>query len=128
MYVRPKLPVSIFHVIAQYLFVGHLPGALVSNAASTTWREDAALRAERSAGRRCRCRPAHLVQVPQRLRVRTDQAALRVRQAVLLAELAYHGLGPLQVGPGHAREQVVLDLVVKPAERQVGQPAALDVA
>jgi hypothetical protein len=47
---------------------------------------------------------------------------------MLLAERFDQGLGTPQVGARHGREQVVLDLVVQSAEREVGQSAAAHVA
>ena len=53
---------------------------------------------------------------------------LGVLHAVLLAVLAHDRLDVLEVRPRHAREQVVLDLVVEPAHREVDGRAAADVA
>src|SRR5216683_1680240 len=73
-------------------------------------------------------RPADSVQVAQRLGVGACQAALAVRQVLLLAEGPDQGLGAAQVRAGHGGEQVVLDLVVQAAEGEVGQQPAADVA
>jgi hypothetical protein len=47
---------------------------------------------------------------------------------VLLAERADERSGASEAWPRHAREQVMSDLVVGPAEKEVGQPTAVDVA
>ena len=68
------------------------------------------------------------VEVPQGLGVRVDQGGLAVRQAVLGAECRDEGLGSLQAGPGHRREQVMLDLVVQSPQGEISEPAASDIA
>ena len=66
-------------------------------------------------------RTADLVHVPQRLPVRLDEPGLGVRDARAMRQWARtSGWASLQVGAGHAREEVVLDLVVQPAEEPVG--------
>src|SRR6266852_4338279 len=73
-------------------------------------------------------RPADAVEVAQDASERARQAGLTVSQSALLAEFPDQGLASTQARPGRRREQVVLDLVVQAAERQVGQPAAVDIA
>jgi hypothetical protein len=68
------------------------------------------------------------VQMPQRQPVGGGQGGLGIGDPALVAELADQGLGATQVRPGHAREEVVLDLVVQPTEDEVDEPAAADVA
>src|ERR1039458_4407061 len=72
-------------------------------------------------------RAADRVQVPQNLDVGVDETSLVVGDAVLLAERAHRLLGVPQAGPRHGGEQVMLDLVIQAAEREVGEPAAADV-
>src|SRR5260370_27041738 len=67
-------------------------------------------------------------EVAHGLGVGTGQAALTVRQVLLVAERFDQGLGAPQVVPGHGGEQVVLDMYVKAAEGEGSQPAAADVA
>ena len=74
----------------------------------------------RSAPTAWRCRSTVRYVVAARL--------LRVADAPLVAEPAHHALRPPQVGPRHAREEVVLDLEVEPAEHRRHQPPAADVA
>src|SRR3954470_5619398 len=73
-------------------------------------------------------RGADSVQVAQDLAVRAEDGALVVGEAVPPAVGAHECLSPPEAGPGHAGEQVVLDLVVQAAEDEVGEPAAADVA
>ncbi len=68
-----------------------------------------------------------LVEVTQTLAVGLDRADLHVVDAALGAEVAHDRLDLPQVGPGHAREQVVLDLVVEAAQHEVDDRRALDV-
>jgi hypothetical protein len=68
------------------------------------------------------------MEVPQHLRIGGQQACLRVRNAVLGAERPHGRLGVTQTGPRHGREQVMLNLVVKPAKGEVGEQAAANVA
>src|SRR6266851_1064868 len=83
----------------------------------------------RRSGRLCRAGwPADGIEVAQRLGVGARQAALAVRHASLPAERLDQGLGAAQVGPWHGGEQVVLDLVVQAAEREIGEPAAAHIA
>src|SRR6266581_1168615 len=72
--------------------------------------------------------PANAVQVAQDGSERAGQAGLAVRQSALLAELPDQGLASTQARPGRRRKQVVLDLVVQAAQREVGEPATADVA
>ena len=72
--------------------------------------------------------PPRRMKMTQHVRVRTDQALLAVPQAGLGAESPHHGAAAAQRGPGHGREQVMLDLVVEAAEHGFGQPPAADVA
>lgn len=71
---------------------------------------------------------SHLVHVTQRLPVRVDEPCLRIGHTHLTAVGAHRRLGEPQMGAGHAREEMVLDLVVEAAEEPVGQGAAADVA
>ena len=73
-------------------------------------------------------RPASGVQVPQYLSIGGQQACLRVRNAALGAERPHGRLGVTQIRPRHGREQVVLNLVVKPTKGEVGEHAAADIA
>jgi hypothetical protein len=80
-------------------------------------------------GRLCRAGwPANGIEVTERLRVGARQAALAVRHASLPAERLDQGLRAAQVGPWHGGEQVVLDLVVQAAKREIGEPAAAHIA
>src|SRR6185437_8129825 len=72
--------------------------------------------------------PGDGVEVAEGLGVGAGQAGLAVGQDVLFAECPDQDLGVPEVGAGHGGEQVVLDLVVQAAQRQVGEPAAADVA
>jgi hypothetical protein len=67
---------------------------------------------------------AECVQVAQRARVGGEQAGLGVGDLVLRAVGLHQPLGVAQVGAGHAREQVVFDLVVQSAEHLVDEPVA----
>jgi hypothetical protein len=58
----------------------------------------------------------------------SEGAALGVGEAVLLAEGADDRLRVAQVRSGHAGEQVVLDLVVEPAECKLEEPVPAHVA
>src|SRR5580692_8243296 len=80
------------------------------------------------AGRRAARQLAGGVEVPQRLRVRLEQGGLAVRHLARGAERGDQRLRPVQAGPRHGGEEVVLDLVIEAAEGEVGQPAAVDVA
>ena len=71
---------------------------------------------------------ADVVQVVDDDLVRREQADLGVVHAVQGAVLADDRLDLPERRPGHAREQVVLDLVVQAAHREVDQDAAADVA
>src|SRR5664279_1700725 len=71
---------------------------------------------------------ADLVEVLDDDLVRTAEARLRVRDVELGALRLHDDAGACEVGAGHVREQVVLDLVVEPAEHHRGPPAAPDVA
>ncbi len=73
-------------------------------------------------------RPDGGVEVPQYLRTGGQQACLRVGNAALGAERPHGRLGMTQTRPRHGREQVVLNLVVKPAKSEIGEQAAADVA
>ena len=66
-----------------------------------------------------RCRRASAYDVRARVSVYVD--------GTLLAELAHDGLGMAEVRPRHAREEVVLDLVVEAAERHVHEGATAHV-
>jgi len=68
------------------------------------------------------------VQVAQYLRVGGQQACLGVGNAALGAERPHGRLGVPQIRPRHGREQVVLNLVVKPTKGEVGEHAAADIA
>jgi hypothetical protein len=68
------------------------------------------------------------MEVPQHLRIGGQQACLRVGNAALGAERPHRRLGVTQTRPRHRREQVVLNLVIKPAKGEVGENAAADVA
>src|SRR6266700_927591 len=72
--------------------------------------------------------PPDGVEVTQRLSVGARQAALAVWHASVLGERLDQGLCAAQVGPWHRGEQVVLDLVVQAAKREVGEPAAAHIA
>src|SRR6202034_4336534 len=67
-------------------------------------------------------------QVADGLAVGTEQAVLGVSEIALAAKCPDDALGPCKVSSGHRREEVVLDLVVKTAEHEVGEPATSDVA
>src|SRR3954468_8350319 len=69
-------------------------------------------------------RLAHGVQVAQRGRVGPDEADLGVLDADRVAVGLDQWLRLAQVGSRHVREQVVLDLIVQPAEQKVGDQAA----
>jgi hypothetical protein len=73
-------------------------------------------------------RPAGGVEVAQYLRIGGQQTCLRVGNAALSAERPHGLLGVTQARPRHRREQVVLNLVVKAAEGEIGKHAAADVA
>src|SRR2546421_7807365 len=74
------------------------------------------LRVASGGSSRVRDGPTDGMEMAQRLGVGAEQRGLAVRQALLLAEPADEGLGAAQVGSGHTREQMVLDLVVETAE------------
>lgn len=62
------------------------------------------------------------------LPVGVDQAGLQVADPELLAVPPDDDLGPAQVRAGHAREEVVLDLVVETAQHDVRETASAHVA
>ncbi len=66
--------------------------------------------------------------VLQRLPVGLDQPGLGVRHAEGRAVGLDQGLGEAQMRSRHAREEMVLDLVVQPAEEPVGEDGAAHVA
>src|SRR6266702_3402320 len=68
------------------------------------------------------------VEVAERLHIGSEHRALMVDKAVLQAERPHERTGTAQVRPWHAGEQVMLDLVVEPAEREVHHPAPAHVA
>ena len=76
----------------------------------------------------CPGRCSHLAQVAQGLPIRLDQAGLLVGHADLGAVRLHNRLRLGQVRRRHAGEEVVLDLVVEPAERRGQQPPAAHVA
>ena len=80
------------------------------------------------AGRRRPGQPADGVEMAQRLGVGAEQGGLAVRQPPLGTEGGDQWLGPAQAGPGHGREQMMLDLVIQATQGHVGEPAAADVA
>src|SRR5580698_8906826 len=61
-----------------------------------------------SAGRRAVGQLAGGVEVPERLRIRLEQGGLAVRHVAGGAERGDERLRPVQAGPRHRREQVVL--------------------
>src|SRR5215211_7040854 len=71
---------------------------------------------------------ADVMEVADGLGVGAEQAGLDIGQAVLGAERPHQRLGPAQVGPWDGGEQVVLDLVVEPAQHEGDHPAAGHVA
>ena len=89
----------------------------------TTPRELFDRRVNRRAGR-----PADSIEIPERLPVRVHQAGLAIAHIPLPTEIPDQGLGAPQARAWHGGEQVVLDLVVQAAQREVGQPATTDVA
>ena len=78
--------------------------------------------------RRFSQRLAHLVQELKDLGDRSENSTFRVVDTVFLAEDHNDWLSFPHFVPRHAREQVVLDLVVKPAIPEVGNRIPDDVA
>src|SRR5579872_111819 len=72
--------------------------------------------------------PRFRLEPTQDLSVRADQAVLGVAEAALAEVGPNDRLGAGQVGPGHRREEVVLDLVVETPEHEVRERTADDVS
>ena len=100
---------------------GRRPGESVTRDASAKLRGHRA--AERVPGRQ-----TDAVEVGDHDAPRRQQVVLGVVDLVPAAVLQHHPTGDGQVRPGHAREQVVLDLVVEATHQRGGPPAAGDVA
>ena len=68
------------------------------------------------------------MQAGEHLCVAAEDTGLTVRHPVLPAEAAHEGPGPTQVWPWHAREQVMLDLIVQATEQKIHDVTGAHVA